>query len=489
MKLLQRAGALAAVATLSACATQAPAPHVTADLPQQWQAPLPHQGNQTELANWWRAQSDTLLVQLIEAAQTASPNIAAAASRIAQSRAERVAAGAALAPSLDAASSISRANQQSTLPMGTVSQAALQASWEIDLFGANRAARNAAQERYDSARAGWHDARVSVAAEVANQYYGLRACEQLLKVAQQDAASRADTAHLTELSAQAGFQSPASLALARASAADGSSRAIAQRAACDVDVKVLAALTAIAEPELRRQLAAGAAAAANTGAAGADASAAASAAAPAIAIAALPASTLSQRPDVFSAERAVSAASADVGTAQAARYPRLTLSGSVGVANFRAGGDNTKTDTWTIGPLAMTLPIFDSGRRSANVDAAKARYDSAVSSYHATVRQAVSEVEQALVNLDASAARSSDAQSALQGYRINFGAVEQRYQNGLASLFELEDARRTRLAAEQSVISLQRERSAAWVALYRAAGGGWTAHTNSPAADSAASNH
>jgi outer membrane protein TolC len=124
------------------------------------------------------------------------------------SRAPNVAAGAALAPSVDAATSISRANQQSTLPMGTVSQAALQARWEIDLFGANRAARDAAQERYDSARAGWHDARVSVAAEVANQYYGLRACEQLLAVARQDAASRADTARLTELSAQAGFQSP-----------------------------------------------------------------------------------------------------------------------------------------------------------------------------------------------------------------------------------------------------------------------------------------
>ncbi|MFC0166797.1 efflux transporter outer membrane subunit [Pseudoduganella danionis] len=480
MKLLQRTGALAAVAALSACATPVPAPHVTAQVPPQWQAPLPHHGNQTELANWWRAQNDALLVQLIDAAQAASPNVAAAASRIAQSRAERVAAGAALAPSLDAATSISRANQQSTLPMGTVSQAALQASWEIDLFGANRAARDAAQQRYDSARAGWHDARVSVAAEVANQYYGLRACERLLAVARQDAASRTDTARLTELSAQAGFQSPASLALARASAADGNSRAIAQRAACDVDVKVLAALTAITEPELRRQLASasGNAAAAGAGAAGTDAGAAASA--PAIAIAELPASTLNQRPDVFSAERAVSAASADVGTAQAARYPRLTLSGSVGVANFRAGGDNTKTDTWTIGPLSMTLPIFDSGKRSANVEAARARYDSAVSSYRATVRQAVSEVEQALVNLDASAARSSDAQTALQGYRVNFSAVEQRYQGGLASLFELEDARRTRLAAEQSVINLQRERSAAWVALYRAAGGGWSSASTVP---------
>jgi hypothetical protein len=68
--------------------------------------------------------------------------------------------------------------------------------------------------------------------------------------------SRADTARLTELSAKAGFQSPASLALARASAADGNSRYIAQRAACDVDVKVLSALTAIAEPALRQKLAA-----------------------------------------------------------------------------------------------------------------------------------------------------------------------------------------------------------------------------------------
>ena len=75
----------------------------------QWQAPLPHHGSQTDLANWWRAQNDALLVQLIEAAQAVSPNIAAASSRIAQSRAERVAAGAALAPSVDAAASISRA--------------------------------------------------------------------------------------------------------------------------------------------------------------------------------------------------------------------------------------------------------------------------------------------------------------------------------------------------------------------------------------------
>ncbi|MEO5934059.1 MAG: TolC family protein, partial [Duganella sp.] len=258
------------------------------------------------------------------------------------------------------------------------------------------------------------------------------------------------------------FESPANLALARASAAEGNNRYLTQRASCDVGVKVLVGLTAMPETALRQQLASGVAA---------------DAVAPAMAMAipALPASTLNQRPDVFTAEREVSAASAEVGNAQAQRYPRLTLSGSVGIANFRSAGENTKTDTWTIGPLSVSVPIFDAGRRRANVDAAGARYDYAVANYRATVRQAVSELEQALVNLDATAAREADAQAALEGYRVNFTAVEDRYKNGLASLFELEDARRTRLNAEQTVINLRRERSAAWVSLYRAAGGGWSA--------------
>ena len=442
---------------LAGCALAPPASTVEAPMPAQWQAPLPHNGSLTDLSGWWRQQGDPLLVQLIEAAQAVSPTISAAQSRIAQSRAERVAAGAALAPTLDAAASVNRASRQTTLPTGTLSQAALQASWEIDLFGARRAERNAAQARLAGAEAGWHEARVSVAAEVANQYYSLRACEQLLAVARQDAASRADTARLTQLSTDAGFQAPANAALARASAADGNSRATQQRALCDLDVKALVALTALTEPELRQELAASA-----------------PVPAPAIAMNALPAQLLAQRPDVFNAEREVAAASFDVGSAQAQRYPRLTLQGEVGTANFRTGGANTSGGTWTIGPLALSVPVFDAGRRSANVDAAKARYDNAVAAYRASARQAVREVEEALVNLQSTAARSNDAQVAMDGYRIAFVATEDRYKQGLGSLLELEDARRTRLAAENAVVTLQRERNAAWIALYRAAGGGWT---------------
>ncbi|WP_426173918.1 efflux transporter outer membrane subunit [Massilia sp. TWR1-2-2] len=458
MKIVQTLIAAAAPLALCACALSPPPQKVAAPVPPQWFASPAHNGSLTDLASWWQRQGDPLLVQLIDAAQGASPTVSTARARIAQSRAERVAAGAALLPSVDAGASIIRSNQQSALPMGTTSQAAFQAAWEIDLFGGRRAERRAADERLAGAQAGWHEARVSVAAEVANQYYALRACSMLLAVADQDAVSRADTARLTQLTTDAGFQSPANAALARASAAEGKARATLQRALCDLDVKALVALTALPEPELRQQLA----------------KVVPTPAAP-IEISALPADTLAQRPDVFNAEREVAAASFDVGSAQSQRYPRLTLQGSVGAGNLRSGGVNTTIDTWSIGPLALTVPVFDAGARAANVDAASARYDNAVVTYRAVARQAVREVEDALVNLHSTERRSGDAQVALEGYRYSFRATEDLYKNGLASLLQLEDARRTYLAAEIALVNLQRERNAAWIALYRAAGGGWNA--------------
>jgi outer membrane protein, multidrug efflux system len=455
---------------LGACAVTAPPARVDAHAPAAWQAAAPHNASLTELASWWQRQGDPVLVGLIAAAEEASPTVSAARSRIGQARAQSVAAGAALLPNVDGVASISRASQQSALPLGTTSQAGLQAAWEIDLFGARRADRRAAEERLAGAGAGWHEARVSVAAETANQYYTLRSCAGLLAVAEQDAASRNDTSRLTELTTRAGFQSPANAALARASAAEGSNRVTQQRAQCDLDVKALVALTALPEADIRQRLA----------------SAPARPVAP-IEISAVPAQLLAQRPDVFNAERAVAAASADVGSAQADRYPRLALQGAVGVANFRSGGENTKLDTWTIGPLALSVPIFDAGRRAANVDAARARYDDAVVSYRAAARQAVREVEEALVNLQSTARRSDDARTALEGYRYAFTATEDLYKNGLASLLQLEDARRTRLNAENALVTLERERNAAWIALYRAAGGGWTATTPPPTLAAASS--
>jgi outer membrane protein TolC len=102
-----------------------------------------------------------------------------------------------------------------------------------------------------------------------------------------------------------------------------------------------------------------------------------------------------------------------------------------------------------------------------------ARYEEAANVYRATVRRAVREVEESLVNLDSISARSDDAQIAIDGFMTSLDAAQRRYEKGFDSLIDLEEARRSKLGAETALVSLQRERIAAWIALYRAAGGGW----------------
>lgn len=458
MKKLRLIAAGAAALWLAGCAVQRPPAQVAAPVPPQWHAPLPHNATLADLTAWWAQFDDPLLIELIEAAQAANPTVASAASRIRQAHAARVAAGAALLPTLDASAAAARGNAQPPAPLATTVQAGLQTAWEIDLFGGNRAAADAAQARLEGARAGWHEARVSVAAETANSYVALRTCTQQLAVAANDAKSRSETARLSDLSARAGFTAPATAALARASAAEASARATQQRALCDVELKALVALTALPEPRLREKLAGGWTEPSRIAA---------------LAVAAVPAQALAQRPDVFQAEREVAAASAEVGSARAQRFPRLTLSGSIAAGRVRTGGASTDLQTWSIGPLAVSLPVFDGGRRAANADAAQARYEEAAALYAARVRQAVREVEEALVNLESARLRTDDARAAMEGYRASFAATDARYRSGLASLVELEDARRTALAAETAWVALQRERVAAWIALYRAMGGGW----------------
>ena len=118
--------------------------------------------------------------------------------------------------------------------------------------------------------------------------------------------------------------------------------------------------------------------------------------------------------------------------------------------------------------------MFDGGAHRANVDAARARYDEATSAYAASLRNAIREVENALIALQGTADRNADAQTAADNFEISYRATEARYRSGFGTLFELEDARRSALAAQILLINLRRERVAAWIALYRALGGAWS---------------
>jgi NodT family efflux transporter outer membrane factor (OMF) lipoprotein len=452
---------MAAALLLSACSSLLPPTRVDAPAAAQWYTPLPHDGKVGSLAQWWQQQGDPLLVELITAAEAQSPSVSQSLSRIAQARANQATARSALLPQVNAQLAASRGVQQPDLPVITTQTLGLQAGWELDLVGANRAVSSAAQAQVESRQAEWHDARVMVAAEVANLYYSLSTCQQLLDVAKRDRASRQETARLSEISAKAGFVAPSVAALARASAADANSRVTMQSAQCQIVTKGLVALTAIPEPKLLEKLAA---APVN------------SAQAAPFSVASVPTQVISQRPDVFTAERDVVVASAQVGSAIAQRLPRLSLSGSIGAMRLNTGGVETNGSTWSFGPLGLSLPIFDAGQRAAAVDYARANYDTAVLAYQGKVRQAVREVEEALVTLQSTEARRVDSEIATNGYAESLSATQTRYGQGLASLVELEDARRNALAAQTAQLNLQLERNRAWVTLYRVLGGGWQAN-------------
>jgi outer membrane protein, multidrug efflux system len=458
-QLFSTVAAAAAVLALTACSSLMPPSKVAPVVPAQWFAPLPHQGAVGSLTQWWEQQNDPMLVELIAAAQQASPTVAQAVARMENARAQQATARAALLPNLNAQISTSRGVTQANTPVTTTTQASLQTAWELDLVGANRAVSNAALAQVEGTQAQWHDARVAVAAEVATLYYSLSTCQQLLDIARRDAASRQETARLTALNAQAGFVAPAVAAMARASAADGNSRATQQQAQCDIDIKGLVALTALDEPALRSKLATRA----NT-----------PAQASPLAVSGVPAQTIAQRPDVFAAERDVVVASAQVGSAKAQRLPRLTLTGFIGNMRTSSDGVDQTTNTWSFGPLAINLPLFDAGQRAAAVQSAEAAYRTSVVTYQSKVRQAVREVEEVLVTLHSTDARAADAATSTQGYADTLAATQARFGQGLASLVELEDARRNALAAESAQLTLQLERNRAWVALYRALGGGFS---------------
>lgn len=452
----------------------------TAPLPAaaHWQAPQPgdndspiaHQGDLADLSRWWDGFNDPVLNRFLAAAQEVSATVADARARIEQARSNLVGADAALLPSLDFDAGAKRSSASfggapfvwTQFPFG------LQSSWEIDLFGGLARQEEAALSQLEARNASWHDARVAVAVEIANAYLDYRYCEAQVQIVKADTESRRESARLSEIAGRAGFRAPGDVALANASAAEGNRMLLRQQAQCERSVKGLVAMTGLQETEVRKSLT------------GAPERVAKLPSPQAFRIDSLPARVLLQRPDVAAAERDVAEASAKIGVEQAKRFPKLSLSGNItptlqnmnGAAFFLA-------ETWSIGPT-LSLPLFDAGKRAADVEAAKAQYQAAESKFRSKVRTAVKEVEDALVRLHSASQRLPEAQKAVSGYRANFLAVQELYQVGLGNLLDVETSRRNVLSSETALNEIEQEQVSAWIALYRAAGGSWEGQEDAP---------
>jgi outer membrane protein, multidrug efflux system len=464
-------GALLCAALLSACAVATP-PVNDGALPavkvsEQWFAPqLPHRGSTAALTQWWGQFNDPVLIDWIARAQKASPTLSAARAQVFAARAARETSDVLAGPQVFVAASASRGTNAQSQPLGNSLAGGLQASWALDLWGGNRAGVAQALAQEQGAGAGWHQARVLVASEVAQTYFAERLCQVQLRVAERDRESRAITAKASEHTERAGLTAPAVAALARASAADSAARARQQADLCDRQIKSLAALTALPEPELRAQMAQS------------PEMPSAESLETLLSVPAVPMDAIRQRPDVAQAQAGWVAAAQGVGVARADMLPNLSFAGSWLRNRFSTGGVSTDFNTWSIGPLSMTIPVVGRTALRARADAAVAQYDAAGLGYAGTLRRAVAEVEQALVALDGLRQRERDTATALAGYTQSFTATEARYKVGFASLNELEDARRLQLNAESGAIALQQERINTWIGLYVALGGGFDPENN-----------
>lgn len=449
-----RATGLALSLMLAGCAVGPDYRRPAVPVAKAWQAPLPHGGQLASLTEWWSRFHDPVLSDLLATAQADSPSLEQAGAAIAKARATQRSSASSWLPSLSASASSTQAGTKAGIGASptVTTGAGLDASWELDLFGATRRSVESARALLDARVADWHDARVSLAAEVATDYVDYRACEIKLAAYRDEAKSQRETERLTRLSAGAGFAASADADLAQASAASAEATATAQQAECDLTVKSLVALTGLDESALRGKLAAAHGLPSPDG----------------LAVARVPADLLTQRPDIVSAERSLASASADIGVAEAARWPGLTLSGSIN-ATAAAGAASLP---WSFGP-SLSAPLFQGGALKAKKEGAEAAYASALAGYKQTVRSAVKEVEQALVRLDSAAKREADSRTSAEGYRRYFRATEEHWKAGGASLLDLETSRRSAISAEIALVELQQNRIDYWIALYKAVGGGW----------------
>lgn len=188
-------------------------------------------------------------------------------------------------------------------------------------------------------------------------------------------------------------------------------------------------------------------------------------------MAGLPSEVLLQRPDVLAAEQRLIAANANIGAARAAFLPRISLTGAFGTASramsglFAAG-----SDAWNFQP-ALTVPLFDAGRNSANLAVARARRDIAVAEYEKSIQLAFREVADLLNARDSLATQLAARQANARAQQQRLKLVEARYKAGIVSHLELLDAQRDDYAAVQSELQVRRALISAATQLYKALAG------------------
>jgi multidrug efflux system outer membrane protein len=408
---------------------------------------------------WWQQFEDPVLDDLVTRALAANHDVRIAVARVDQARAFFDDVALDRFPTAVAGASVDRRDQaipgfsERPRPITTY-RAGFDAFWEIDIFGRIRSQVRAAAATAEAFEADVDDIRVSVAAEVARNYFEVRGLQQQLAVAERSLTNQRETLRLTQVRRDAGIgeEQDVASAGARVAAIEASippiRSALAER---EHHIAVLLAarpgalgvdLAPRAYPPLTRALAIGE-----------------------------PGSLLRRRPDVLSAERRLAAATAQEGVAAAELYPQITVTGFLGLLAGRGNLFNVSdTRAWAVTP-ALSWAAFDLGSARARLRGVEGATRESVAEFEQVVLRALEETENALVNYREEQARlvklTEQARESTRAATI----ARVRYQEGVVDFLALLDAERTQLQAEDAVAQAEAGVFTSVIAVYKALGG------------------
>ncbi len=400
------------------------------------------------------------LRQVVGIALQQNRSLRASAAAVERARAQYGITQADRIPDLDG--SVSGTRQRTNGASGTTStsySASLGlARYEIDLFNRLGSLEGAALARFLAQQETQAAAQISLVAEVSNAWLSLAAEQQRLQLAESLRDSQQRSFALTEKQYQLGAAS--GLVRARALTAYEGARGEAARSRAAVTQARLQLELLAGQPLPDSLLPVP------------EAVPGAFTALPELP-AGLPAELLLQRPDLRAAEQQLQAAAYDVGAARAARFPRITLTGSVGTRSSELDGlFKSGSGFWSLVP-AIDIPIFDGGARAAQVQVSEASRQQAIANYEAALQSAFREVADALAVRDSLSERLAAAQAQVLAAEQSLKLAEASYRLGGASQLELLDAQRQLASAQQALVSLRQTEQANRVTLLKVLGGKW----------------
>jgi multidrug efflux system outer membrane protein len=468
-------GAIGAALLLGGCVAVGPDYRPpTLDAPPQWQSTLTNEQaagsmDSAVLSRWWANLGDPVLTTLMEQALAGNLDLDQARHRVREARASRMGASAGYFPEVDgsAAGRKSRSSEETGTGMERkLYSAAFDAQWELDLFGGVRRAVEASQADLEASQADLDDVRVTLLAEVAVNYSDVRTYQARLAVSRDNVALQQQTLDILEALFEAGTGDALSVEQARYNLESSRAGVPGLKTGLAAALNRIAVLTgrtpgaAHAElsevkplPRASLELAVG-----------------------------VPADTLRRRPDVRRAERELAAQTARVGVATADLYPKLTLSGTIGLEALSL--DNllqTSSRTWGFGP-AVSWTIFDAGAIRANIQVQSERQAQALGAYEATVLEALEEVENAITAYAQEQEKLVALSRAAAAARDAADLAARQYVAGAVSFNTVLEAQRSQLSFEDQRVQSQGAVLADLVRLYKALGGGWNPQEPDPMA-------